>query len=32
MTNAGEIPCVRLGRSVRYSMADLQQWIEARRI
>lgn len=28
MTNCGEIPCVRIGRSVRYDPADLQVWIE----
>ncbi|NQU22272.1 MAG: helix-turn-helix domain-containing protein [Candidatus Nealsonbacteria bacterium] len=28
MTNAGEIPCVRLGRAVRYDPADLLEWIE----
>lgn len=31
MTNAGEIPCVRLGRAVRYSPTDLQDWIDQRR-
>lgn len=29
LTNAGEIRCVRIGRSVRYALADLQSWIEA---
>ena len=29
MTNAGKIPCVRLGRAVRYSPDDLKEWIEA---
>jgi len=28
LTNAGQIPCVRLGRAVRYSPADLQEWIQ----
>lgn len=28
LTNAGEIPCVRLGRAVRYSPAALQAWIQ----
>jgi len=28
MTNAGEIPCVRLGRAVRYDPEDLRRWIE----
>lgn len=26
LTNRGEIPCVRIGRSVRYLPADLQEW------
>lgn len=29
MTASGEIPCVRLGRSVRYDMADLRSVIDA---
>ncbi len=28
MTNCGEIPCVRIGRSVRYDPDDLRLWIE----
>ena len=28
MTSSGEIPHVRLGRSVRYPIADLQRWID----
>jgi excisionase family DNA binding protein len=28
MTNSGEIPCVRFGRSVRYDPADLREWID----
>ena len=28
MTRAGEIPCVRLGRAVRYDPSDLRAWIE----
>ena len=28
LTNRGEIPHVRVGRSVRYDPADLQAWIE----
>lgn len=28
LTARGEIPSVRIGRSVRYHVADLQQWIE----
>lgn len=31
LTNAGQIPCVRLGRAVRYSPADLQDWILGQR-
>lgn len=27
-TKDGEIPCVRIGRSVRYSPIDLQAWID----
>lgn len=29
MTASGEIPHVRISRSVRYTVADLQRWIEA---
>lgn len=29
MTNRGEIPCVRIGRSVRYSPDDIRAWIES---
>lgn len=28
LTTAAEIPCVRIGRSVRYSVSELQLWIE----
>ena len=31
MTNAGEIPCVRFGKSVRYDPADLREWIDAQK-
>ena len=31
MKASGEIPYVLLGRSVRYPVADLQQWIEERK-
>ncbi len=31
MTNCGEIPCVRFGRSVRYDPADLREWIDAQK-
>ncbi len=27
LTKAGEIPAVRIGRAVRYSMDDLKEWI-----
>jgi len=27
MTNAGKIPCIRMGRAVRYSPDDLKEWI-----
>lgn len=27
LTNRRLIPCVRIGRAVRYSLADLQAWI-----
>jgi predicted DNA-binding transcriptional regulator AlpA len=29
LTNAGAIPCVRLGRAVRYDPADLRKFIAA---
>ena len=28
LTISGEIPCVRIGRSVRYPVADLKAWVE----
>jgi excisionase family DNA binding protein len=31
LTNRGEIPAVRIGRSVRYDPADLRAWIESRK-
>ena len=31
LTASGEIPCVRIGRSVRYDISDLQGWIEERK-
>ena len=31
MTNCGEIPCVRLGRAVRYDHRDLVAFIERRK-
>jgi excisionase family DNA binding protein len=27
LTKAQKVPCVRLGRSVRYSVKDLEDWI-----
>jgi len=29
LTNRGEIPCIRIGRSVRYDPDDLKKWIDA---
>ena len=31
LTNVGDIPVVRIGRCVRYDVADLQAWIESRK-
>lgn len=31
LTSSGEIPCVRIGRSVRYVPSDLGRWIEDRK-
>ena len=31
LTKDGEIPCIRIGRSVRYSIHDLEAWIEQRK-
>lgn len=31
LTNCGAIPCVRIGRSVRYSPDDLRVWIDSRK-
>lgn len=31
LTNAGEIPAVRINRSVRYDPLDLQRWIESKK-
>lgn len=28
LTNKGAIPCVRIGRAVRYDPADIRTWIE----
>jgi excisionase family DNA binding protein len=32
LTRRGQIPCVRIGRSVRYDPADLRAWIDAQKI
>lgn len=32
MTNAGEIPCIRMGKAVRYDLADLRDWIEQNKV
>jgi excisionase family DNA binding protein len=31
LTHRAEIPCVRIGRAVRYDPADLRAWIAARK-
>jgi excisionase family DNA binding protein len=31
LTSQGKIPCVRIGRSVRYDPSDLRTWIEAQK-
>ena len=31
LTNRGEVPCVRIGRSVRYDLADLRAWIDGQK-
>jgi excisionase family DNA binding protein len=32
LTHRGGLPCVRIGRSVRYVQADLDAWIAAQRV
>lgn len=32
LTAGGEIPCVRIGKAVRYDLADLRAWIERQKI
>lgn len=32
LTAGNEIPCVRIGRSVRYVLDDLRAWIQDRRM
>ena len=31
VTNQGAIPCVRIGRAVRYDPADIRAWIDAQK-
>lgn len=31
LTAGGEIPCVRIGRAVRYDLADLREWIDSKK-
>lgn len=31
LTKSGQIPCVRIGRLVRYDPQDLQRWIDQRK-
>ncbi|MCA9055957.1 MAG: helix-turn-helix domain-containing protein [Planctomycetaceae bacterium] len=31
LTNTGQLPCVRIGRAVRYDRADLEAWIAAQK-
>jgi excisionase family DNA binding protein len=31
LTNENEIPAIRIGRSVRYAIEDIQVWIETKR-
>jgi excisionase family DNA binding protein len=31
LTNEGSIPCVRIGRAVRYDPADIRAWIESQK-
>lgn len=32
LTNRGEVPCVRIGKSVRYLPEDLRAWIDSLRV
>jgi predicted DNA-binding transcriptional regulator AlpA len=31
LTKAGAIPCVRIGRAVRYDPVDIRRWIDAQK-
>jgi excisionase family DNA binding protein len=31
LTHRGEIPCIKIGRAVRYDPEDLRAWINARK-
>ncbi|MCA9055447.1 MAG: helix-turn-helix domain-containing protein [Planctomycetaceae bacterium] len=31
LTSTGQLPCVRIGRAVRYDRADLEAWIAAQK-
>lgn len=31
LTNNGDLPCIRIGRSVRHVPTDLEQWVEKKR-
>lgn len=31
LTNCGDVPCVRIGRTVRYDRRDLLKWIETKK-
>ena len=31
LTKSGELPCIRIGRAVRYDVADLHDWIKDRK-
>lgn len=31
LTASGQIPCLRIGRSVRYDINDLREWIDERK-
>jgi excisionase family DNA binding protein len=31
LTNEGRVPCVRIGRSVRYDPEDIRRWIQSQK-